>query len=45
VLCGSSDVRSALRRMTEASLPAVPFLSVLEIPDGVRVQAVGQVKG
>jgi flagellar biosynthesis protein FlhA len=45
VLCGSSEIRSALRRMTETTLPAVPFLSVLEIPDGVRVQAVGQVRG
>jgi flagellar biosynthesis protein FlhA len=44
VLCGSTDVRAVLRRMTEAALPTVPFLSILEIPDGVRVQAVGQVR-
>jgi len=44
VLCGSHDVRAALRRLTETALPMVPFLSMLEIPDGVRVQAVGQVR-
>lgn len=44
VLCSSSEVRAVLRRLTEAALPAVPFLSVMEIPDGVRVQAVGQVR-
>ncbi len=44
VLCGSTEVRAVLRRMTETALPSVPFLSILEIPDGVRVQAVGQVR-
>jgi flagellar biosynthesis protein FlhA len=44
VLCSTSDVRSVLRRLTDATLPMVPFLSALEIPDGVKVQAVGQVR-
>jgi flagellar biosynthesis protein FlhA len=44
VLCASTEVRAVLRRMTEGALPTVPFLSILEIPDGVRVQAVGQVR-
>ncbi len=43
VLCGSPETRVVLRRLTENALPTVPFLSVHEIPDGVRVHAVGQV--
>jgi flagellar biosynthesis protein FlhA len=44
VLCGSPEVRTALRRLTESVLPTLPFLSVFEVPDGVKVQAVGQVR-
>ena len=43
VLCPSTESRFLLRRLTQNALPTVPFLSVHEIPDGVRVQAVGQV--
>jgi flagellar biosynthesis protein FlhA len=44
VLCGSSEVRALLRHLTASALPTVLFLAALEIPDGVRVQAVGQVR-
>jgi flagellar biosynthesis protein FlhA len=44
VLCGSTRTRVLLRRLTEGALPMIPFLSVFEVPDGVRVQAVGQVR-
>jgi flagellar biosynthesis protein FlhA len=44
VLCGSAEVRAVLRRLTENAFPTVAFLSVFEVPDGVRVQAVGQVR-
>ncbi len=44
ILCGSNQSRSALRSLTETTLPTVPFLSVFEVPDGVRVNAVGQVR-
>jgi flagellar biosynthesis component FlhA len=44
VLCASSESRSLLRQLSEAVLPNVPILSVFEVPDGVRVQAVGQVR-
>jgi flagellar biosynthesis protein FlhA len=44
VLCGSHEVRAMLRRFTQGVLPMVPFLSILEIPDGVRVQAVAQAR-
>ena len=44
VLCSSSPVRALLRRLTQTVLPTVPILSSLEIPDGVKVQAVGQVR-
>ncbi len=44
VLCPSAESRSLLRQLTESALPSVPFLSVLEVPDGVRVQALGQVR-
>jgi flagellar biosynthesis protein FlhA len=44
VLCGSAASRMALRRLSEHALPTVAFLSVHEIPDGVRVQSVGQVR-
>ena len=43
VLCGSSESRFLLRRLTQSALPTVPFLAVQEVPDGVRVHAVGQV--
>jgi flagellar biosynthesis protein FlhA len=44
VLCSSSKVRFLLRRLTDALLPMTPVLSALEVPDGVNVQAVGQVR-
>ncbi len=43
VLCGSAEVRAVLRRLTENSLPTLACLAIPEIPDGVRVQTVGQV--
>ncbi len=43
VLCSTSEIRTVLRRLTESALPTVPFLSVMEIPDGVRVQSIGLV--
>jgi hypothetical protein len=33
-----------MRQLTEPVLPTVPFLSVFEVPDGVRVNALGQVR-
>ena len=44
VLCGSHESRAVLRHLTATALPTVRFLSILEIPDGVRVQAVAQVR-
>jgi flagellar biosynthesis protein FlhA len=44
VLCQSAEGRALLRKLTESALPSVPVLSVFEIPDGVRVQALGQVR-
>jgi flagellar biosynthesis protein FlhA len=44
VLCHSPEGRALVRRLTESALPSVPFLSVFEIPDGVRVQALAQVR-
>ncbi len=44
VLCNDPDVRAFLRRATDRALPTVPFLAVHEIPDGIPVNAVGQVK-
>ena len=42
LLCAGGDTRFLLRRLTQAALPTVPVLSVHEIPDGIRVNAVGQ---
>jgi flagellar biosynthesis protein FlhA len=44
VLCASAESRSLLRQLSESVLPNVPVLSVFEVPDGVRVQAVGQIR-
>jgi flagellar biosynthesis protein FlhA len=44
VLCSSAKARLLLRRVTEAVLPTVPIFAALEIPEGVKVQAVGQIQ-
>ncbi len=44
VLCNSAQVRASLRRLTESILPTVPILSAAEIPSGIQVTAVGQVR-
>jgi flagellar biosynthesis protein FlhA len=44
VLCGSNDSRTVLRRLTDQSIPTVPFISVTEVPDDIRVRSVGQVQ-
>jgi flagellar biosynthesis protein FlhA len=44
VLCSSSPVRLFVRRLTETMLPMTPVLAALEIPEGVKVQAVGQIQ-
>jgi flagellar biosynthesis protein FlhA len=44
VLCASAETRSLLRQLSEAVLPNVPVLSVFEVPDGVRVQSVGEIR-
>ena len=43
VLCNSAESRLLLRRITQNALPTVPVLAVDEIPDGLRVNAVGRV--
>ena len=43
VLCSDPQLRLYLRKLTSRALPAVPFLSVQELPDGVPVNAVGKV--
>ena len=37
VLCSDSKTRALMRQLTDPVLPTVPFLSVFEVPDGVRV--------
>ncbi len=44
VVCGSAQSRTILARLAESALGMVPFLSVTEIPDNIRIQAVGQVR-
>jgi len=44
VLCSSSRARAILRGLTRSILPSIPVLSAPEIPDGIKVQAVGQVQ-
>ena len=43
VLCATPESRTVLRRLTESVLPTVSFLSAREVPDDVRVRALGQV--
>jgi flagellar biosynthesis component FlhA len=44
VLCSSARIRGMLRRLTETVLPGVPIFCAPEIPEGITVQAVGQVQ-
>jgi flagellar biosynthesis protein FlhA len=44
VLCSSAPVRAALRRATESVLPTVPFFAALEVPEGVKIQALGRIQ-
>ncbi|MCP3979356.1 MAG: flagellar biosynthesis protein FlhA [bacterium] len=44
VLCSSGSARTFLRRLTNSVLPTVPMFSAHEVPEGVKVQAVGQIQ-
>ncbi len=44
LLCRTGEARSLVRKLTRNVLPTVPVLCALEIPDGVRVQVMAQVR-
>lgn len=44
VVCRSPEVRLLLRQLTASLLPNVPFLAASEIPEGVNLQVLGQVR-
>ena len=44
LLSNDGQTRTFLRRLTEGSLGLIPVLSMQEVPDGISVRAIGQVR-